>query len=76
MPFGLRNKSQKFERFIDWHGLDFVFVYIDNVLVTSSGENENLRLSTLGRQWKRGETTKRPVVSDRFDGLSSDTGKV
>ena len=37
MPFGLRNYGQTFQRFIDHvtHGLDFVFVYLDDLLVTS-----------------------------------------
>ena len=36
-PFGLRNSVQTFQRFIDHvtHGLDFVFVYLDDLLVTS-----------------------------------------
>ena len=36
-PFGLRNSSQTFQRFIDHvtRGLDFVFVYLDDLLVTS-----------------------------------------
>ena len=36
-PFGLRNFSQTFQRFIDHvtRGLDFVFVYSDDLLVTS-----------------------------------------
>ena len=36
-PFGLRNSGQTFQRFIDHvtRGLDFVFVYLDNFLVTS-----------------------------------------
>ena len=35
--FGLRNSSQTFQRFIDHvtRGLDFVFVYLDDLLVTS-----------------------------------------
>ena len=35
--FGLRNSGQTFQRFIDHvtHGLDFVFVYLDDLLVTS-----------------------------------------
>ena len=36
-PFGLRNSGQTFQRFI-YHvtrGLDFVFVYLDDLLVTS-----------------------------------------
>ena len=36
-PFGLRNYEQTFQRFIDhvMRGLDFVFVYLDDLLVTS-----------------------------------------
>ena len=37
IPFGLRNSGQTFQRFIDHVtcGLDFVFVYLDDLLVTS-----------------------------------------
>ena len=36
-PFGLQNSCQTFQRFIDHvtRGLDFVFVYLDDLLVTS-----------------------------------------
>ena len=36
-PFGLRNSGQTFQRFIDHvtRGLDFVFIYLDDLLVTS-----------------------------------------
>ena len=36
-PFGLRNSGQTFQRFIDHvtRGLDFMFVYLDDLLVTS-----------------------------------------
>ena len=36
-PFGLRNPGQTFQRFLDHVtlGLDFVFVYLDDLLVTS-----------------------------------------
>ena len=36
-PFGLRNSGQTFQRFLDHvtRGLDFVFVYLDDLLVTS-----------------------------------------
>ena len=36
-PFGLINSGQNFQRFIDHvtRGLDFVFVYLDDLLVTS-----------------------------------------
>ena len=35
-PFGLRNSGQTFQRFIDYvtRGFDFVFVYLDDLLVT------------------------------------------
>ena len=37
MPFGLRNAAQSFQRFLDQvlHGLDFCFVYIDDILIAS-----------------------------------------
>ena len=37
-PFGLQNSGQTFQRFIDHvtRGLDFVFVYLDDLLVTST----------------------------------------
>lgn len=40
MPFGLRNAAQTFQRFmhqVTW-GLDFVFVYVDDILVASKSE--------------------------------------
>ncbi len=44
MPFDLRNASQTFQRFIDsvMRGLDFVFVYINDVLIASADESEHL----------------------------------
>ncbi|GFW24513.1 hypothetical protein TNCV_4896011 [Trichonephila clavipes] len=41
--FGLRNASSTFQRFITevLYGLDFVFPYLDNVLVASSSEEEH-----------------------------------
>lgn len=58
MPFGVRNGAQTFQRFMDeiFRGLDFVFVYIDDVLVASKSEAEHKdhlrqvlnRLSTSG----------------------------
>ena len=40
MPFGLRNAAQTFQRFINEvvNGLDFLFVYIDDILVASKNE--------------------------------------
>ena len=44
MPFGLRNAGQTFQRFMDEvvRGLDFVFVYIDDILVASKNKREHL----------------------------------
>jgi hypothetical protein len=38
MPFGLRNAAQTFQRFVDsiFRDLDFVFVYLDDILIASS----------------------------------------
>lgn len=43
MPFGLRNAAQTFQRFINevFTGLDFIFVYIDDVLIASKDEAEH-----------------------------------
>ena len=43
MPFGLRNAAQTFQRFTDQalRGLDFSFVYVDDVLVSSRDEKEH-----------------------------------
>ena len=43
MPFGLRNAAQTFQRFMDQvvRGLDFVYVYIDDLLVASSSPDEH-----------------------------------
>ncbi|BHF66791.1 hypothetical protein SprV_0200981300 [Sparganum proliferum] len=45
MPFGLRNSAQTFQRFINeaLRDLPFVFVYVDDVLVASSSEQEHLQ---------------------------------
>ena len=44
MPFGLRNASQTFQRFINevTRDLDFVFPYIDDLLVASSSAEEHM----------------------------------
>ena len=44
MPFGLRNAAQTFQHFIDEaiHGLDFVYAYIDDLLIASSSELEHI----------------------------------
>ena len=45
MPFGIRNGAQTFQRFIDdvCRGLDFVFVYLDDILVASQSFEEHLQ---------------------------------
>lgn len=53
MPFGLRNAAQTFQRFMNevLGDLDFVFVYIDDILVGS--ENEEQHLTHLEEVFKR-----------------------
>ena len=43
MPFGLRNTAQTFQRFMDQvlRGLDFCYVYIDDVLIASNTPEEH-----------------------------------
>ncbi|CAL8082084.1 unnamed protein product [Calicophoron daubneyi] len=43
MPFGLRNASQTFQRFMDQvvRDLDFAYVYIDDILVASNSPEEH-----------------------------------
>ena len=44
MPFGLKNAAQAFQRLMDkvLRGLDFVFVYLDDIMVFSANETEHL----------------------------------
>ena len=45
MPFGLRNATQTFQRFMDdiCRDPDFVFVYLDDILVASRSHEEHLQ---------------------------------
>ena len=45
MPFGLKNAAQTFQRFMDQvlRGLDFCYVYIDDILVASASPEEHQR---------------------------------
>lgn len=43
MPYGLKNSSQTFQRFVDsiFRDLDFVFIYIDDILIMSESHDEH-----------------------------------
>ena len=45
MLFGLKNAAQAFQRFMDsvCRGMDFVFVYLDDILVASKDEGKYLK---------------------------------
>ena len=45
MPFGLKNAAQAFQRLMDsvCAGLDFAFVYLDDILIASKNKAEHLR---------------------------------
>jgi len=45
MPFGLRNATQTFQRFVDaiLRGLNFYHGYIDDILIASKNEEEHRR---------------------------------
>lgn len=44
MPFGLKNAAQAFQRLMDGvlRGIDFVFVYLDDILVASANKEEHI----------------------------------
>ena len=44
MPFGLSNAGQRFQRFLDdvLQGLDYVFVYVDDILIASHNKEEHI----------------------------------
>ena len=44
MPMGLTNAAQAFQRLMDWvcADLDFVFVYLDDILIASESETQHL----------------------------------
>lgn len=58
MPFGLRNAAQTFQRFLDqiFRDLDFVYVYIDDILIASASEDQHLQHvdAVLGRLSQHG----------------------
>ena len=43
MPFGLKNAGMTFQRFMDrlFNWLDFVFIYINDVLIASKSRQEH-----------------------------------
>ena len=45
MPFGLKNAGSTFQRLMDQNfgDLDFVFVYLDDILISSGTEEEHCR---------------------------------
>ncbi|CAH8649684.1 unnamed protein product [Schistosoma intercalatum] len=56
MPFGLKNAAQTFQRFMDdvTRGLDFVFAYIDDVLIARSSLEEHIKhVQTLFDRFKK-----------------------
>ena len=63
MPFGLRNAAQTFQRFMDQvtRGLDFIFVYLDDILIASSSPEEHIsHLHTLFTRFKEFGLTINP----------------
>ena len=45
MPFGLKNAAQTFQRLMDTvcQSLDFVYVYLDEILVASQNQQKHLK---------------------------------
>ena len=69
MSFGLRNSAQSFQRLMDnvLQGIDFVFVYLDDILVASSSATEHQQ--HLCQLFER-LTAHGLVVNSRFPGPS------
>ena len=46
IPFGLKNAVQAFQRLMDgiFRQLDFAFVYLDDILIASSSDDEHFDL--------------------------------
>ena len=44
MPFGLKNAGMTFQRYMDYtfNGLEFIFIYVHNILVASRNRQEHL----------------------------------
>lgn len=79
MPFGLRNAAQTFQRFMNQvcAGLDFAYVYIDDILVASSSEEEHRNhLDTLFQRLAEFGLTINPAKcvfgSEKLEFLSHD----
>ena len=47
MPFGLKNADATFQRLMDsiFGDLDFVFVYLDDILISSENEEDHSRVA-------------------------------
>ena len=45
MPFGMKNSSQAFQQLMDqvFKNLQFVFIYLDDILIASRSEEEHRR---------------------------------
>jgi hypothetical protein len=58
MTFGLRNAGNTFQRLMDriMAGLDFMFVYLDDVIIGSLSMSEHVQCSRL-RYWRSGSAT-------------------
>ena len=76
MPFGLRNAAQTFQRFMDEvvQGLDFVYVYIDDILIASKNADEHIRnldvlFERLHRYGITINTTKSNFIDESVDFL-------
>jgi hypothetical protein len=57
MPFGLKNAAQSFQRIMDnmFRGLDFVFIYLDDILVARRSREEHMEhLRAVFRVLQRG----------------------
>lgn len=65
MPYGLKNASQTFQRFVDsvFRDLDFVFVYVDDILVMSDSHSDHQHLETVFSRLRQHALTINPSKS-------------
>ena len=69
MPFGLKNVGATFQRLMDsiFGDLDFVFIYLDDILISAENEEEHSRhLRKVFKRLSKAGLTINPAKSEFF----------